>query len=489
MSTPSTSDESLLGGLFRDLAGAPPARIVPLRAHGSERRIYRLADGARSVVGVVNGDLAENAAFVAFSRHFRARSLPVPEIFAVSPDGTAYLEEDLGDTTLFELLTGGRAAGSAEVPAAAAAVYERVVRWLPEFQVRAGRDLDYAPCHPRGRFDRQSMRWDLDYFKYYFLKLAQVPFHEQALEDDFEALTDFLLRAPAEFFLYRDFQSRNIMVREGEPWFIDYQGGRRGPLQYDLASLLVDAKANLPGPFRDALAGSYLRALGAHLEVDRESFFAFYDGFTLIRILQAMGAYGFRGFYERKAHFLQSVPYAIRNLETLLGHNRLPLALPALFEALQCIVRSTRLREIAAVALPLTVRVSSFSYKKGPPPDESGHGGGFVFDCRALPNPGREARFAAQAGDDPAVVAWLEAQADVHTYFTRVRDLVAQVVEAYQRRRFTHLTVAFGCTGGQHRSVYCATRLARELGERAGLQVHLNHRDVVRAAPPAPGPA
>jgi aminoglycoside/choline kinase family phosphotransferase len=482
---PAPTDDQVLAALYREHFGGPPPAIVPLRAHGSDRRIFRLRSADRAVIGVVHGDTNENAAFLSFARHFRSCALPVPEVFAVSGDGTAYLETDLGDTTLFDLVGRGRAAGGTGISSQAATVYEQVVQILPEFQVRASRGLDFSKCHPRGTFDRQSMLWDLNYFKYYFLKLAHIPFHEQDLENDFEALAAYLLQAPAGFFLYRDFQSRNVMVGDdGTPWFIDFQGGRRGPLQYDLASLLVDAKANLPLAFREHLTDVYLRALVAHIPVDRSGFLAFHDGFALIRILQAMGAYGFRGFFERKAHFLQSVPYAIRNLEALLGAWRLPVPLPALGDTLRRIVRSTRLREVAAVAVPLTVRVESFSYKRGLPADDSGHGGGFVFDCRALPNPGREPHLAPFAGDDAPVVAWLEAQSEVHTYLARVRDLVAQAVESYRRRNFTHLSVAFGCTGGQHRSVYCATQFALHLRALDGVQVDLRHRDVVR--PPRP---
>jgi aminoglycoside/choline kinase family phosphotransferase len=390
------------------------------------------------------------------------------------------LEEDLGDMSLFELLGAGRTSGGNEVSAEAAAIYEQVVKALPDFQVRGGRGFDDSLCFPRARFDRQSMAWDLNYFKYYFLKLARVPFHEQELESDFETLTGFLLSAPSDYFLYRDFQSRNVMVRDGAPWFIDYQGGRRGALQYDLASLLVDAKANLPFEFRDLLVDVYLEALSKQIEVDREEFLGFYDGFTLIRIMQAMGAYGFRGFYERKTQFLQSVPYAIRNLEVLLGSARLPVKLPALFEVLHSIVRSTRLREVAPVPLTLTVRVESFSFKKGYPADESGHGGGFVFDCRSLPNPGREEAYRPLAGDGPEVESWLAAHVEVGEFFTRARDMVDQVVDVYAKRNFTHLGVSFGCTGGQHRSVYMATQLARHLREHKQVKVELLHRDVQR---------
>jgi len=480
VSTADSPDVGLLRDLFARQFGEQPAIADTIQAHGSDRRIYRLGSADRTVIGVVNASEAENAAFVSFSRHFRSCDLPVPEIFAISDDGTALLEEDLGDSTLFEMLGRARAAEAPGIPEEIAAVYERVVQLLPEFQVRGGQGIDYDVCFPRAQFDRQSMRWDLNYFKYYFLKLAQIPFHEQELENDFELLTDFLLAAPADFFLYRDFQSRNVMVREGRPWFIDYQGGRRGALQYDLASLLVDAKANLPFPFRERLVETYLEALSQQMPVDRAQFLSHYDGFTLIRILQAMGAYGFRGFYERKPQFLQSVPYAIRNLEALLGSTRLPIKLPALFAALQRIVQSTRLREIAPVPVSLTVQVQSFSFRSGYPVDESGHGGGFVFDCRSLPNPGREPGFAALTGEDAAVDAWLEPKPEVQTFLTRVRDIVDAAVDTYARRHFTHLSVAFGCTGGQHRSVHCARRLATHLREHKGVTVELSHRDMPR---------
>jgi aminoglycoside/choline kinase family phosphotransferase len=481
-----SEDTASLSALCAHCSGRPPAAIEPLRAHGSDRRIYRLRTASGSLVGVVHHDAGENAAFLAFARHFHACGLPVPEIFAVSADGTAYLESDLGDTTLFDLVSREHSAGRDPAVSPSAAVYEKAVRLLPEFQVRAARGLDFSKCHPRSVFDRRSMLWDLSYFKYYFLKLARIPFHEQELENDFEALAAHLLQAPSGFFLYRDFQSRNIMVgADGSPWFIDFQGGRRGALQYDLASLLVDAKADLPPAFRARLVETYLQALGTHLPVDREAFLAFYDGFALVRILQAMGAYGYRGFYERKAHFLQSVPYAIRNLETLLEGWRLPVPLPHLSEVLRRIVRSTRLREVAPAAVPLTVHLESFSYKRGLPADDSGHGGGFVFDCRALPNPGREPAMASLAGDDPPVAAWLQAHDAVHAFLAHVRELVGQSIESYRRRNFTHLAVAFGCTGGQHRSVFCAEQLAAHLRSLPGVRVGLRHRDVVRQPPHA----
>jgi aminoglycoside/choline kinase family phosphotransferase len=480
-----------LAELFTAHFGAAPVETGALRPDGSDRKLFRLrsADG-RTAVGVEHSDGDENAAFIGFSRHFRAAGLPVPEIYADDLAAGVYLEEDLGDTTLFELLQKERG-DAPQVPAAVAAIYGQSVRLLARMQIKARQGLNYRLCYPHSAFDRRSMSWDLNYFKYYFLKLAHIPFHEQELENDFESLCGFLLQAPADFFLYRDFQSRNIMVRDGQPWFIDYQGGRRGALPYDLASLLLDAKANLPFDFRDQLKAQYLEAASALTPIDQASFEEFYRGFSLIRILQAMGAYGYRGFYERKARFLQSVPYAIRNLERLLQDGGLPVALPALGEALQRIVASTRLREIAPVPVGLGVRLESFSYRQGCPVDTSGHGGGFVFDCRALPNPGREARFSGLTGRDPEVIAWLEPQEEVRRFLAVIRELLEPTLATYQQRHFTHLSVAFGCTGGQHRSVYCVEALAGWLRGRPGISVEVHHREAGRwplgASSPAPG--
>lgn len=471
-----------LSALFAQHFGVAPSEVSDLRAHGSDRRLYRLrsADG-HTAVGVVYGEREENAAFVGFSRHFRAAGLPVPAIYAEDLVADVYLEEDLGDLTLFDLLQRERG-DSPDVPPAIASIYEQSVRLLARLQIQAGRGLDYQLCYPHSAFDRRSMMWDLNYFKYYFLKLAKVPFHEQRLENDFDALCDFLLQAPSDFFLYRDFQSRNIMVRDGRPWFIDYQGGRRGALPYDLASLVLDAKANLPFAFRDHLKEIYLRTASELTAIDRAQFEDYFRGFSLIRLLQAMGAYGYRGFYERKPHFLQSVPYAIRNLERLLAggglrHSGMPVAMPELQQALHRIVASTQLRTLAEVAVPLTVRVVSFTYQRGYPADSSGHGGGFVFDCRALPNPGREAAFARLTGRDAEVSAWLHSHDEVSQFLAQIQLLLEPTLVTYQQRRFTHLSVAFGCTGGQHRSVYCAEALAEWLHGRPGVTVEVHHRE------------
>jgi hypothetical protein len=350
-----------------------------------------------------------------------------------------------------------------------------VVAALPRFQVEAGRDLNYKVCYPRASFDRQSIAWDLNYFKYYFLRLAGIPFNEQALENDFARLTRFLLAAPHEYFLYRDFQSRNVMLRDGEPYFLDYQGGRRGALQYDIASLLYDAKADLSPAIRQELLDHYLDCLGQYLPLDRAAFMEHYYAYVYVRIMQALGAYGFRGFYERKTHFLQSVPYALKNLRWLAGNATLPVALPTLMEAFKGMMASEKLTGLADPAARLKVRVFSFSFHRQMPADESGNGGGFVFDGRSLPNPGREERFKQLTGKDEAVIDYLRAEESVQQFAETAFALVDASVAAYQRRGFKDLMVSFGCTGGQHRSVYLAELLARHLGGKGGVEVVLRH--------------
>src|SRR5438876_11464064 len=351
----------VLKQLFELHFHSPAERVQPLQGQlsGSGRNIIRLANDKFSAIGILYNVREENAAFLEFSRHFRRHSLPVPEVYAEDLSQGAYLEEDLGDTTLFEFLSKNRT-GDTISPKAIDA-YREVIATLPRFQVEAGRDLNYKVCYPRGSFDRQSIAWDLNYFKYYFLKLAGIAFNEQQLEDDFSRLTKFLLSAGHEYFLYRDFQSRNIMLRDGRPFFVDYQGGRKGALQYDIASLLYDAKADLPPELRQQLLDHYLDNLAGFISLEREVFMRHYYAYVYVRIMQAMGAYGFRGFYERKAHFLQSVPYALNNLRWLLHNVKLAVELPTLLDAFTSMVGSEKLRSVAVAGETLTVRIYSFS--------------------------------------------------------------------------------------------------------------------------------
>jgi aminoglycoside/choline kinase family phosphotransferase len=467
----------VLKRLFEQHYRLPAESVRPLQGQlgGSGRAIVRLTGGGFSAIGIVYSGREENLAFLEFSRHFRRHGLPVPEIYAEDLSQGAYLEEDLGDTTLFEFL--GLHRTSEAIAPEVMEAYRKVVAVLPRFQVEAGRDLNYKVCYPRSSFDRQSIAWDLNYFKYYFLRLAGVPFNEQALEIDFSRLTKFLLNADRDYFLYRDFQSRNVMLCSGQPFFLDYQGGRKGALQYDIASLLFDGKADLPPEMRQELLDYYLDCLVTHIPVNREAFMERYYAYVYVRILQALGAYGFRGFYERKAHFLQSVPYALKNLRWLADHVKLPIALPALMEALDGIAASEKLQGLDSSSEALTVRIFSFSFLREMPADVSGNGGGFVFDTRSLPNPGREEQFRSMTGKDAAVIDYLNREASVHQYLAHVLPLVDTSVNEYKRRGFKNLMVSFGCTGGQHRSVYLAEQLAKHL-RGAGVEVIVRHIEV-----------
>jgi len=456
--------------------------VLPLEGDGSARTMYRLIGGDyTTAIGVVGPDHEENRAFLAYSTALRGAGLPVPVVYAADEVCGCYLEEDLGDTTLFDALATARKEEGGAFPDSMLPIYRQVVEWLPRFQVEGGRVIDYSVAYPRAAFDRQSILWDLNYFKYHFLKLAHIPFNEARLEKDFRQLTRFLLAADTRHFLYRDFQSKNIMVRGGDPWFIDYQGGRRGALQYDIASLLYDAKAALPETVREELLEHYLDALEKLLPVDRARFREHYQGYVLVRILQAMGAYGYRGFFERKPRFLASVPPAIDNIERLLQKG-LPLELPELQAVLGRICASNTLRREPVLPAPgLTVSIGSFSYKHGYPEDTGAHGGGFVFDCRALHNPGRYAEYVELCGCDEPVHRFLAAEPEVEAFWARVRGMVDFQVETYLKRGFTSLSVHFGCTGGQHRSVYMAEQLAKHLASRfPEVTVQLSHREESR---------
>ncbi|HET7872754.1 MAG TPA: RNase adapter RapZ, partial [Terriglobales bacterium] len=461
----------ILKKLFEQHFRSPLIRTQPLQGHlgGSGRTIVRLIGENATAIGVRYSVREENVAFLDFTRHFRRHGLPVPQIYAEDLNRGAYIEEDLGDTTLFEFLSQNRA--GAKIAPEVIAAYRKVVDTLPRFQVEAGRDLNYAVCCPRASFDRQSIAWDLNYFKYYFLKVSGIPFSEQAMEDDFGRLTDFLLTADRDYFLYRDFQSRNVMMRGSEPYFLDYQGGRKGALHYDIASLLYDAKADLPPKLREQLLDHYIGRLADFIDIQREGFMRHYYAYVYVRIMQALGAYGFRGFYERKPHFLQSVPYALKNLRWLLQNAEVPVALPALMNAFKRMSTSERLLGMGSTApirssgvksqagsgqgQTLTVRIFSFSFHQGgPPKDETRNGGGFVFDARGIPNPGREERFKALSGQDGPVIEYLSAQPSAQQFFASARSMVEASVSSYQQRGFTDLMVSFGCTGGQHRSVY-----------------------------------
>lgn len=444
-----------------------------LPASGSYREYARMKSMHYKVIGAYNHDVKENKAFLEFSAHFLKKDIPVPRIYSVSSDQMTYLQEDLGNTTLFDFLTKVRETEGFSPKIVEE--YKKILRQLPRIQLVAGQDIDYSVCYPREAFDKQSMMWDLNYFKYYFLKLAKIPFDEQALENDFEQFSDYLLEADGHAFLYRDFQSRNIMLKDEKVYFIDYQGGRKGALQYDLASLLYDAKADMPEDQRTQLLEFYLDELSQYKDIDRQKFKSYFDGYVLIRIMQAMGAYGFRGFFEKKQHFLKSIPFAMNNLEELLAKSAIEINLPELFKVLKAVTQSAFLKSIGSDADKLTVTVSSFSYKKGIPKDRSGNGGGFVFDCRAIHNPGRYIEYKFLTGKDPEVQQFLEDKSTMAEFLEPVVSLVSHSVEVYLDRGFKHLSVSFGCTGGQHRSVYAAEKLAEYLTNNYPVTVVLQH--------------
>jgi aminoglycoside/choline kinase family phosphotransferase len=472
-----TIEEKLLL-LYENWSGDKPQGIVPLPGSGSYRRYFRVTGHSSTAIGVFNNDVKENLAFLSFTRHFLDSGLPVPEVFSEDVPENIYLLRDLGDLTLYEFLTRERKDHD-DFPDRVAGIYLRVIKDLPRFQVTAGKGIDYSLCYPRAAFDRQSMLWDLNYFKYYFLKLARIPFDEQKLEDDFGAFTGWLLEEDHDYFLYRDFQSRNIMLLGNEPFFIDYQGGRKGPLQYDIASLLYDAKASIPQESRDILLNVYLESLAGYISLDREKFLRYYYGFVLIRIIQSLGTYGFRGYYENKPHFLQSIPFAIKNLVYLFREKRIVPELPELTHVLARIMENPSFRHSDKTPSGLTVEICSFSYKKGIPADTSGNGGGFVFDCRALPNPGRYEEYKPWTGKDRPVIDFLKREPAVDEFLNHAFSMAGQSIMKYMERGFTHLYVGFGCTGGQHRSVYCAEEFAKHVREKYPVIVKVNHKELI----------
>ncbi len=459
--------------LYRNWCGYKPDQVIPLPASGSNRQYFRLARDGKTVIAAFNPDIRENHAFLGLSRHFRSKGFPVPEVLAVESDAHTYLLTDLGDTTLFSLLP--QQAGGEPLGEDIMGLYKKTIAWLPAFQVRGARGLDFNICYPRHSFDRHSMMWDLNYFKYYFLKISGIPFDEQKLEDDFERFTTHLMEENSGFFMYRDFQSRNVMIVEGEPWFIDYQGGRRGALQYDIASLLFDAKANLPVGHRLELLGYYIEKLTELLPLDEGSFRASFFDFVILRILQALGTYGFRGGVEKKPLFLQSVPYALNNLQWIAQNGLLPGHIPYLSGLIETIAATAPEEVLPPPGKGLTIYIRSFSYKRGLPSDHSGNGGGFIFDCRALPNPGRLAHLKPFTGQHPEVKHFLNNEPGASQFYAHAAALVSKAVENYLSRDFNSLVVGFGCTGGQHRSVFFAEKLAKAIGKDYPVNIDLLH--------------
>ena len=476
-----------------------------MKQQGSNRIYTRETDEqGKTIIRVVGTNRDENRAFIYMSRHFSQLGLPVPKVLWVSEDEMSYTQEDLGDTLLFDAIKHGRETGNFNDTERT--LLERTLRALAHIQIEGARDFDWSKCFPIPAMDERSIRWDLNYFKYCFLKGTKIEFSEPKLEDDFDKLV-FNLTAERSIsetvcqqsglstfdfrlstFLYRDFQSRNVMIKDGKPYFIDFQGGRKGPTQYDVASFLWQAKANIPASLREELIDAYLDEL-EKIEIsthhspitNRDSWKESLKHFVLLRTLQVLGAYGYRGYFERKPHFLESIPNALINLEEIFTQNpELQQEYPTLFLLSKYLPRTTverRSTDGQSQCQALVVTIYSFSFKRGIPADESGNGGGYVFDCRSTHNPGKYDEYKALTGLDQPVIDFLEKDGEILTFLNSVYALVDHHVERFLERGFDHLQVAFGCTGGQHRSVYCAEHLALHLKEKYNIHIHLIHRE------------
>ncbi|MCD4729897.1 MAG: phosphotransferase, partial [Bacteroidales bacterium] len=397
----------------------------------------------------------------------------VPEVYTSNLDEKIYIQQDLGDISLFDLVQKN---SGLKLSSEIEQLYKQSINELIKFQVEAGKDLDFSYCFPRIEFDGQSMQWDLNYFKYYSLKFHNIQFHEEKLEKDFQTIIKYLSKAASNYFMYRDFQTRNILIYQNKPYFIDYQGGRKGPLQYDLASLLFQAKADLPYDFRKQMLEYYKDKLTGYVEVDNTEFTKQYYGFVLLRTLQVLGAYGFRGYYEKKPHFMESLSYAIKNVDWLLDNIKFKFDFPELKNSLQLLSENFKANQIKKTIKKLTVEINSFSYiYMGIPSDKSDHGGGFVFDCRSIPNPGRYMEYRDLSGLDKPVIDFLKKEAAVDKFNQLVFDIVSSAIDNYIDRNFDHLMINFGCTGGQHRSVFCAEKLYEKLSEKYNVNIELKH--------------
>ena len=465
--------ESILKPLFESYTGTALTEITELPASGSNRRYFRLKGGNISLIGAIGTNLQENHSFIYLARHFREKGLRVPAVLAVSEDGQAYIQEDLGDQVLFGMVAQGRESGlysSVETD-----LLRRTIEQLPRLQFVGAQGLDWKNCYPQEAFDARMIDFDLNYFKYCFLKATGLEFNEIELQEDFEKLKEDLLKEDDNTFLYRDFQARNVMIKDGEPWFIDFQGGRRGPIYYDVASFIWQARSRFPEDLKQDLIRTYLRALQQFKQVNEDEFRSRLRLFVLFRTLQVLGAYGFRGYFEKKPHFLASVPYALSNLRKLL---ETPFEdYPYLNSILSRLASMPELNEIPQDHR-LSVHIYSFAYKKGIPADTTGNGGGYVFDCRSVNNPGKYEYYRQFNGTDPEVIKFLEDDGEVFTFLDSVYKLVDAHAKRFIERKFTNLQVCFGCTGGQHRSVYCAEHMARHLKDKFDIKVTVTHREL-----------
>ena len=460
-----------LTSLFKKYTGKNNPSIDPLPSAGSNRRYYRMTSGDISLIGVYGQSKEENYAFIELAKHFHSKNLNVPKVVQVSNDMIYYLQEDLGDIVLFDSIKAGRSTGVFSHEETQ--LLHKTIAMLADFQVEGAKDLNFDICYPQPEFNERSVYWDLNYFKYSFLKTTGMDFQENLLEDDFVRLTQKLLEDKTNTFLYRDFQSRNVMLVDGEPYFIDFQGGRRGPVYYDVASFLWQAKANFPETLRNELIETYITSLNKHYPINRDYFLEQLRHFVLFRTLQVLGAYGFRGYFEKKPHFLQSVPFALNNLREILKSD-FP-EYPYLCEVMEEMINLQQFADTQKNELE--IRVVSFAYKKGIPSDPSGNGGGYVFDCRAINNPGKFERFNNVTGLDEPVIEFLEEDGEMAIYLESIYQLIDNHVKRYIDRGFTNLMIAFGCTGGQHRSVYASQQVSKYISKKFGVKLTLIHRE------------
>lgn len=456
--------------LYFDKFGVEPLSVVRLSGAGSNRVYYRLNGATESVIGVVGTSVEENRAFVALARAFKDSGIAVPEVLAVSDDGLCYLQADLGDVTLYDSMRSSRESGrfsDADVD-----VLCKVMSELPRIQYEVKRHFDFSLCYPVSAFDERTVMWDLNYFKYCFLKGVGIEFNEGLLEEEFEKLTAMLLSDNDDVFLYRDFQSRNIMLCDGMPFFIDFQGGRKGPVYYDVASFVGQARACYTVDVVEKMIDAYLLSLAEYKKITRAVFVEKLSLFRLFRLLQNLGAYGYRGLFERKKAFVEVIPKAVEQLkEILLSYvSEFPYILSVINEvAALPMFSKTEIKE-------LTVDVMSFSYRRGIPDDTSGNGGGFVFDCRAIHNPGRYEPYKKLTGMDESVIRFLEENSNIAEFLENAYSMVDNMVDTYMKRGFTHVQICCGCTGGQHRSVYSAEHIAHHVSDKFGVKVVVTHK-------------
>jgi aminoglycoside/choline kinase family phosphotransferase len=464
-----------IGDLYKGYKKNSADRIEKLPQSGSDRIYFRIYADNKTYIATYNLNKKENETFINFTRHFINANLPMPQVYSVNEDKTIYIQEDLGKESLLEKL---ERHGHNEY---SYSLFQQSLRELAKVQIFGDKDLNYEMCLTAKEFGKQAILSDLLYFKYYFLDTLKTPYDKQAMIDDFETLSTYLTDVEYKYFMFRDFQSRNVIVNEDKVHFIDYQGGMKGALQYDVASLLWQAKANLSEEWKDSLLEYYITEAETLLEtkLDRSTFISQYNGYVLIRLLQVLGAYGFRGLFERKAHFLSSIPLALRNLKFFLEHKNINIATPEFSRMLNRVVEDEIIKRFETVRAdentPLVVHISSFSYKRGLPTDETGNGGGFMFDCRGILNPGRFEEFKWLTGRDKEVRDFLEQRTKMLEFLNSVYDIVDISVEDYIKRGFENLMIGFGCTGGQHRSVYAADEVARHLKNKFGVKVNVHH--------------